>query len=397
MFSHDLVDIWRERNPFDKNFTWSSNVTPGIHCRLDYFLISRHASPAVTDNVFSPGFLSDHSFVCLSIGTQEACRGPGFWKSNNSLLNDSKYICLIHELICNQQKENASYDPVFRWELLKFNIRKTSMKFAKERAKEMRLKEKKLIQKIADLEQQFYVNRSPVIHTQLREAQNDLLLYYEYKLKGTMIRSRARWVEDGEKNSKYFFNLEKRNKALNSILKLEKSNGIFLTERNGILEEIRNFYKTLYTSKGCNPESFFDGLPDQNIADIDLESCEGELTLDECYQALVSMKNDKAPGSDGLSVNFYKTFWNSIGQVVLESLNFGYQRGQLSTEQTRGIVTLILKGNKAATSLQNYRPITLLNTDYKIAAKVIASRLKGVIHSLIGPHQTGFLKGFGIR
>lgn len=103
-------------------------------------------------------------------------------------------------------------------------------------------------------------------------------------------------------------------------------------------------------------------------------------------------ENDKAPGSDGLSVNFYKTFWNSIGQVVLESLNFGSQRGQLSTEQAIGIVTLSLKGNKAVT-LQNYRPITLLNTDYKIAAKVIASRLKGVIHRLIGPHQTGFLKG----
>ncbi|KAJ8026277.1 hypothetical protein HOLleu_34074 [Holothuria leucospilota] len=79
MFSHDLVDIWKERNPFDNNCTWSSNVTPGIHCRLDYFLISRHAGPAVSDNVFSPGFLSDHSFVCLSIGTQEARRGPGFW------------------------------------------------------------------------------------------------------------------------------------------------------------------------------------------------------------------------------------------------------------------------------------------------------------------------------
>ena len=93
------------------------------------------------------------------------------------------------------------------------------------------------------------------------------------------------------------------------------------------------------------------------------------------------------------SINFYKTFWNLRGQLVLDSLNFGYHRGHLSIEQTRGIVTLILKGNKAATSLQNYRPITLLNTDYKIAAKVIASRLKRVIHDLIGPHQTGFLKG----
>ena len=110
MFSHDLVDIWRERNPFTKNFTWSSNVTPGIHCRLDYFLISRHVNPSVIVNSFSPGFLSDHSFVYLTIGTEATRRGPGYWKLNNSLLCVSKYIGLTHELIRNHQENNASYD-----------------------------------------------------------------------------------------------------------------------------------------------------------------------------------------------------------------------------------------------------------------------------------------------
>ena len=104
------------------------------------------------------------------------------------------------------------------------------------------------------------------------------------------------------------------------------------------------------------------------------------------------MKNDKSPGTDGLSVNFYKTLWPVIGNIVLDSLNYGYNKGELSPEQTRGLVTLILKPNKDSNLLQNYRPITLLNTDYKIGAKAIASRLKSVINELIGSHQTGFLK-----
>ncbi|KAJ8018451.1 hypothetical protein HOLleu_43552 [Holothuria leucospilota] len=67
MATYDLIDIWREKNPCVKNFTWSSNVTPGIHCRLDYFLVSRYVSHAVNETIFSPGNQSDHSCISLTI------------------------------------------------------------------------------------------------------------------------------------------------------------------------------------------------------------------------------------------------------------------------------------------------------------------------------------------
>ena len=105
------------------------------------------------------------------------------------------------------------------------------------------------------------------------------------------------------------------------------------------------------------------------------------------------MKNDKSPGSDGLSVNFYKTFWDLIGPIVVESLNHGFERGFLATEQSRGVISLIPKPGKNTEFLHNYRPITLLNVDYKIGAKAIAARLKAVIPKLIGRNQTGFIKG----
>ena len=105
------------------------------------------------------------------------------------------------------------------------------------------------------------------------------------------------------------------------------------------------------------------------------------------------MKNDKSPGSDGFSVNFYKLFWPLIGQFVVDSLNYGYRKGFLSPEQSRSVITLISKPGKDSTLLQNYRPISLLNVDYKIGAKAIANRFQRVIQSLLGPQQTGFLKG----
>lgn len=87
------------------------------------------------------------------------------------------------------------------------------------------------------------------------------------------------------------------------------------------------------------------------------------------------MKIDQSPGTDGLSVIFYKPLWHVLGDVVLDSLNYGYNKGELSSKQARGIVTLILKPNKDSTLLQNCRPITPLNTNCKIGAKAFASRL----------------------
>ena len=77
MSTFDLKDIWREKNPLTKNFTWSSNVTPGIHCRLDYFLVSRHLNSNVSQVFQSSGIQSDHSFIKLAFNVHFDSRGPG--------------------------------------------------------------------------------------------------------------------------------------------------------------------------------------------------------------------------------------------------------------------------------------------------------------------------------
>lgn len=116
--------------------------------------------------------------------------------------------------------------------------------------------------------------------------------------------------------------------------------------RNGMLKEIKEFLRDAVYLRWMSSWSFFPRAPrPENNNDINLQSCEGELTLDGGYQALTPICNDNSWGSDCLPANFYKTFWNSIGLLVLESLNCRYRKGLLSTEQTRRTVTLILKSN----------------------------------------------------
>ena len=147
-----------------------------------------------------------------------------------------------------------------------------------------------------------------------------------------------------------------------------------------IIHELTTYFsETINYSKSLNLE--------------EKEKCEGMLTKAECLQALKSMNPEKTPGSDGLPIEFYKVFWNEISDCLLNTINYAYAEGKFSISQRRGIIKLIPKKDAEPYFVKNWRPITLLNTDYKIAAKAIANRLQNVLPKLINNDQTGFLKG----
>ena len=103
------------------------------------------------------------------------------------------------------------------------------------------------------------------------------------------------------------------------------------------------------------------------------------------------MKNNKSPGSTGFTAEFFKFFWKDLGYFVVKSLNYGFERGELSTTQKEGIITCIPKGNKSKKYIKNWRPISLLNISYKIGSGCIANRIKKVLPSVIDLDQTGFM------
>ena len=85
--------------------------------------------------------------------------------------------------------------------------------------------------------------------------------------------------------------------------------------------------------------------------------------------------------------------WNDIAGFLLGSINYAYQTGQLSVSRKRGIIKLIPKKDSEPYLVKNWRPVSLLNCDYKLGTKAVANRLKLVLPKLIDNDQTGFLKG----
>ena len=121
--------------------------------------------------------------------------------------------------------------------------------------------------------------------------------------------------------------------------------------------------------------------------------CEGSFSLQECIDAIKTMPNNKTPGTDGFPTEFYKSFINELGEYLIRSFQYSYQYGKLSMDQRRAIINVIPKKDKDPLYIGNWRPISILNTDYKIIAKCLALRLKKVLPEIINNDQTGFLPG----
>ena len=163
-------------------------------------------------------------------------------------------------------------------------------------------------------------------------------------------------------------------------------NNTINTNQNEILLEAES-----YITQNSRVDFFDDSI--KKFEETDKEICEGLITELECAKALKDMQNNKSPGSDGITVEFYKMFWNTIKKYYVSSINYSFEAGSLTELQKQSIITLIPKQNKDITTLDNWKPISLLNVDYKIAAKVIANRVKNIITEIIDHSQTGFIKG----
>lgn len=206
---------------------------------------------------------------------------------------------------------------------------------------------------IAQLESEIELleNLDPVSNfDDIKSKQDTLKTIREKCVQGALIRSRARWIENGEKPSNYFCNLENRHFVSKRMTSLFKENGDEATDFDSINSIVSPFYKNLYSSK------------EDEIVNVDLNkrlkgdtpklseheaiNLEGDINLEEAAKVLNSMKNNKSPGSTGFTVEFLKFFWIDLGVFLVKSINYGFSIKELSSTQKEGVITCIPKGNK---------------------------------------------------
>ena len=207
--------------------------------------------------------------------------------------------------------------------------------------------------------------------------------------RGAQVRSRVRWIEEGESSSSYFLHLENKRSVDRYISALRASDGSLVSDKDGHCGVFQDFYFDLFSAAPCDPiacdqllSNVSSSLPSEQSS-----SCEGLLSVSEFLAALKGMAHNKARGCDGLPMEFYLRFWSVLGADLVSVLNSVRSLGNLSCSQGRGVISLSFKKGDRLDP-HNWCPITLLNVDYKIASRAIAARLLRVIHLVVDKDQT---------
>lgn len=159
-------------------------------------------------------------------------------------------------------------------------------------------------------------------------------------------------------------------------------------------EHIEGYYKSLFgpeESRGISVEEDF-WANQSKLSNEEAEELVRPFTMTEIETALKDMDTSSAPGPDGLPAVFYKKMWGHIKDVVLEMFSNLHSGVFNMSRMNYGLITLIPK-LKEANNIKQYRPICLLNVDYKWFTKVLTMRLAKHADKIISPVQTTFIPG----
>ena len=217
------------------------------------------------------------------------------------------------------------------------------------------------------------------IKNRIRTIENEIC-------EGIKIRARVDEKINGEKASLYLLGREKNAKSI--IAKLETENGTYITDSKAIEYQIVDFYENLYSKEegDCRMQESFLDMLESTIGEDENKMLTAEVTVMEIWKAISSMKNGKCPGIDGLSIEFYKSEWEIIKHEFVLVVKDMFKDFLMCKDMNKGVIKLAPKSGNLH-SMNNWRPITMMNVDYKIVAKIITNRIKSLLPLFISKEQ----------
>ncbi|MGL5640599.1 MAG: RNA-directed DNA polymerase, partial [Mycoplasmoidaceae bacterium] len=307
------------------------------------------------------------------------------WILNSELLKDENYKLGVYDLI-ESEKKNGMYleDKRIWWENVKYEIKKYSIKCSKVMRKAKNAREQGIRDSLRKETKEKEIDVQKII-----ELEEKLKKIEEEKCQGARLRSKAKYTVEGEKCTKFFFDLERRKGRAESIKELKNKDEECIKGTKLILNEVKTFYEELFRAEGIEEEnkSYLLQHIKARVDKEDKRDCDEEIKEEEIIQAIESLKSKKSPGIDGIVNEFYKTFKKEISKILKEVYNEIFKKKELDQRMSMGLMKLIYKRKGDKKSLKNYRPITMLNGDLKILAKILSNRLKNVLPKIIETNQ----------
>ncbi|XP_060543089.1 transmembrane protein 168 isoform X2 [Pantherophis guttatus] len=391
----ELKDVWRIHNLKDLDYTFFSDRHRSFS-RIDFILVSNDLLVKTKRTKIFPRTLSDHSPVWIEIETAKIERRS--WRLNENLFRYEKNIIELKK----QMKEffdinlNKGTPIEIVWDASKAYMRgvlihmnsKYKLNRQKKRAEievEIKKKEQLLIKNptverthsaIKLLKDQFQMLMADQVATNLQYAKHNTFCN---------ANKPGRWLA---------YTLRKK-QSMRTIDCIDIG-GTEIYQQKLIKEVFVDYYTKLYAKEDIQNgliEKYLENKRITKVTNQQKERLNHPITAEEIIAAIKQLKTAKVPGTDGLTAVYYKTLQAEMVEQ-LRDLFCNIQRGgKIPPSWKTAYISLIPKEQAGPKKPENYRPISLLNNDYKIYAKVLANRLMPVIKEVIHDDQAGFIEG----
>ena len=357
--------------------------------RLDRFYISKHMCNHIKTVSFhnAAQAFSDDSLVYLKISQSNVKNRTPVWCMNTSILGDKGYYKLISDFWPIWQAKRSFFHNIQTWwDIGKHKIKLLTQQYCHIKHNEFKQAKSSLENEIQLIENNLDTNTPlPQMYTDKKEA---LTRFTVHEMKGAATRARHNFLNESDIGNSFFFNLEKRNSVKKTILHLKRPDESLTENPEEIRKIAHDFYAHLYTPEITDDvaqDTLLEGLPQIRYEDRD--TLDEIITLDELNKTVKLLAHGRTPGIDGIPNEFYQKFWHIIGGDLCEVLSCAISDGILPLSCTRAVVTLLPKRGDL-TKLKNWRPVSLLCSDYKILTKTLSLRLRSVIGSVVHPDQS---------
>uniref|UniRef100_A0A8C5P8P1 Reverse transcriptase domain-containing protein n=1 Tax=Leptobrachium leishanense TaxID=445787 RepID=A0A8C5P8P1_9ANUR len=397
-----LFDIWRIRHPGESDYSFYSGAHK-TYSRIDFFFVNADLLALISDTTIGSMSWSDHAPITLLLPDSRPPLGHCPWRLNESLLSRPEVAEDVKCTLKNYFKENSTPDvsPLTLWQAHKTVVRGVLIKWGSHYKKlnaTHRLTLLRQIHQVTTLHKKHLnpADRSTLVGLQMQLTEMDKRDYV-----WAVRRLRTKMYLYNNKASKMMANRLRKKVAKTRIERMVAADGTTCHHPQQIAECFAQYYTKLYNLRQdttlAQPtiQEIFPFLQRLNLPTIS-EAISHRLlstpTLGELQAALSSLKVNKAPGPDGYTATYYKTFSPQLNSHLLSALSHIFLSGSASSDWLSATIVTIPKTMLPEDNFSKYRPISLLNVDAKLYAKILANRLTDIMPLLIADDQVGFIK-----
>jgi hypothetical protein len=381
--NHHLTDIFRYKYPtaieFSRVIIKDQLYTAS---RIDKFYTSFLLKDSIETITHKYIGISDHKAVCLNLRVNIKC--TPHWIFDNNLLKFNKFKLYLSNLIYQWKNQKQDYNNIATWwDGLKKDIQLETQEF---KMKHEKYSQTNISNELDYAENRLNLDNTSSYYTNIRQKYERFTKMHSIE---TIFQKKCIENMNESKQETFFRNLDRNKKRNISIDKLKTNSGLLICDQNTVREYMLHYYSNLFKSDNNeeqNTHEFFEDVPKLN-EELKIK-LNDEISMDEINNAIREIRLKSAPGYDGLTAEFYK----GNAPLLVEDLHILFNQiynDEIPLPYSWKITALKLipKTTNDLDKIENWRPISVINTDLKIFSKILSNRLNEILPEIISESQ----------